>query len=86
VSGVSNPTGAIPESTPGEGHRAALRVVAYLNALSAHKSATASEIAEALHWQGHTLDQMIEINRVCNLLCEVRILMRGREGYGYQSA
>jgi len=62
----------------------ALRVIACLKAPLAHQSFTASELAERLHGRGYTLDHVIEIYRVCGLLCEARILVPGRDRYGYQ--
>jgi hypothetical protein len=62
----------------------ALRVIACLKAPPAHQSFTASELAERLHGRGYTLDHVIEIYRVCGLLCEARILVPGRDRYGYR--
>jgi hypothetical protein len=64
----------------------ALSVVTHLEALPSHISATACEIAEALHGRDYTLDQVIQAYRLCEELREARILIRGRDGYGYQSA
>ncbi len=62
----------------------ALKIGTHLETLPVHRSATASEIAEVLHGQDYTLAQVVDIYRICQELREARILIRGREGYGYQ--
>lgn len=71
---------------PPEDIELALKVGGYLEMLPAHRSATASEIAEALHGRSYTLAQMTDIYGICEELREAKILIRGRDGYGYQFA
>jgi len=62
----------------------ALKVGGYLETLFDHSSATASQIAEALHGLDYTLVQVTEIYRICEELRQARIVVRGRDGYGYR--
>jgi len=61
----------------------ALKIRNYLDQLPKYQSATASEIAEALHGRNYTLEQMVEIYRICEELLQSQILGPGRNGYGY---
>lgn len=62
----------------------ALKIGAYLEMLPANRSATTSELAEALYGTWYTLDNVTDIYLVCEELREAGILIRGRDGYGYQ--
>jgi hypothetical protein len=64
----------------------ALKIGAYLEKLPAHQSATASQIAEAHHGRQYTLEHVIEAYQICEEMRGARILIRGRDGYGYQLA
>lgn len=73
---------AQPHNSP-EDIDLALKIGFYLETLSSHRSVTASEIAETFHGRDYTLEQVIEIFRICEELREARILIRGWDGYGY---
>jgi len=62
----------------------ALKVIALLEKLPDCRSLTISEITEAFYGRGYTLDQVTEVYRDCEELREARILIRARDGYGYQ--
>jgi hypothetical protein len=62
----------------------ALKICSYMETLPADRSATISELAEALHGRRYTMDHVTDIYLVCEELREARILIRGRDGYGYQ--
>jgi hypothetical protein len=62
----------------------ALHIYSHLVSLPAFQSATACEVAGALHGRNYTLDHVIEVYRACEQLLEARILIRGRDGYGFQ--
>ena len=77
--------GEVFEPTPStEDIDLALKIGTHLETLPAHRSATACEIAETLHGSQYMLDHVIKIYLMCEELREARILIRGREGYGYQ--
>ncbi len=63
----------------------ALRIGTFLEALPGNRSATASEIAEALFGPGYKLDHVISCYRCCKVLEEAKLLIHGLDGYGYQA-
>jgi hypothetical protein len=63
----------------------ALKVGRYLNTFPGHRSVTASEIADTLFGKECGLDRVLEVYRICEELREARIVIKGRDGYGYQS-
>jgi hypothetical protein len=73
----------LPASDPGDVDLA-MRIATFLETLSEHQSATASEIAERFYGADYTLNQILEVYRICEILRSDRLLIRAREGYGYQ--
>ena len=70
--------------SPTEDIDLALKIGSYVERLPTHQSATACEIAEAVHGPGYTRGEVAAILRICEELCGARILIRGGRGYDYQ--
>ena len=89
------PTGTLPRyktetvDTSSAAHSAeeielALRIGAFLETLPGHQSVTASEIAEKLYGGDYTLNRVLEVYQICEALRASKVLILGRDGYGYQ--
>jgi hypothetical protein len=62
----------------------AIRIATFLETLPGHQAAAASEIAEKFYGAECTLNQILEVHRICEILRGDRLLIRGCDGYRYQ--
>jgi len=60
------------------------KVRGFLEAFPDNRSATASEIAEALFGRDYRLDNVFDCHQCCPPLEEVQVVIPGLDGCGYQ--